>query len=170
MVRSNVLRLAYLPLWGSLQPGRLALELRPFPQLKRHWQHLKAGLEKGEKSGMERYEYEFLPSLVRMFLTSVEGFGKRFGKKEGTPYDAIKSHKLLTPNPKPVFGVRFDIHLFREENVKPASVKKERCVRKTCCFCIHPKSPSQLLFFFFLKRKLLPSVFLWHYCTAASTL
>lgn len=41
VVRSNVLRLAYLPLWAALQPGRLALELRPYPQLKRHWQHLK---------------------------------------------------------------------------------------------------------------------------------
>lgn len=40
VVRSNVLRLAYLPLWGALQPGRLALEFRAFPQLKRHWQHL----------------------------------------------------------------------------------------------------------------------------------
>lgn len=76
MVRSNVLRLAYLPLWGSLQPGRLALELRPFPQLKRHWQHLKAGLGKEAKSGMERYEYDFMPSLVRRFLTSVESYGK----------------------------------------------------------------------------------------------
>lgn len=82
MVRSNVLRLAYLPLWGSLQPGRLALELRPFPQLKRHWQHLKAKAKEGAAgegmTGMERYEYEFLPSIVRMFLSSVEGFGKRW--------------------------------------------------------------------------------------------
>lgn len=75
-MRSNVLRLAYLPLWGSLQPGRLALELRPFPQLKRHWQHLKAkpkgaGEEKGQ---MERYEYDFLPTLVKMFLASVESY------------------------------------------------------------------------------------------------
>lgn len=81
MVRSNVLRLAYLPLWGSLQPGRLALELRPFPQLKRHWQHLKVksqggGAGEGGARGMERYEYEFLPSLVRMFLSSVESFGE----------------------------------------------------------------------------------------------
>lgn len=80
MVRSNVLRLAYLPLWGSLQPGRLALELRPFPQLKRHWQHLKAkegqGQGEGGMTAMERYEYDFLPSLVRMFLSSVERFGE----------------------------------------------------------------------------------------------
>lgn len=41
VVRANVLRLASLPLWGSLQPGRLALELKAFPQLKRHYQHLK---------------------------------------------------------------------------------------------------------------------------------
>ncbi|CAN0471000.1 unnamed protein product, partial [Hapterophycus canaliculatus] len=87
VVRSNVLRLAYLPLWGSLQPGRLALELRPFPQLKRHWLHLQAGrarrskgeLEEGKAGGMERYEYEFLPTLVRMFLAAVEGFGEKEG-------------------------------------------------------------------------------------------
>ncbi|CAN0199175.1 unnamed protein product, partial [Laminaria digitata] len=87
VVRSNVLRLAYLPLWGALQPGRLALELRPYPQLKRHWQHLKvtcADLARRQENepGMERYESEFLPSLVRMFLSSVEAFSQDSGNKE----------------------------------------------------------------------------------------
>ncbi len=34
-----VLRLTSLPLWAALSPGRRALELEAFPQLKRHWQH-----------------------------------------------------------------------------------------------------------------------------------
>ncbi|CAN0357263.1 unnamed protein product, partial [Discosporangium mesarthrocarpum] len=40
-VRQSVLRLCSLPIWNYLMPARLSKELREFPQLKRHWQHLK---------------------------------------------------------------------------------------------------------------------------------
>ncbi|KAG5175144.1 hypothetical protein JKP88DRAFT_137081, partial [Tribonema minus] len=40
LVRGAALRLCSLPLWAALSPGRLALELKAYPQLRRHWLHL----------------------------------------------------------------------------------------------------------------------------------
>lgn len=50
--------------------------------------HLRAAFHAGKAklnnpSGMELYESQFLPNLVRMFLASVEGFGQGEGWMEG---------------------------------------------------------------------------------------
>jgi Intron-binding protein aquarius N-terminus len=41
-VRAAALKLCSLPLWAALSPARLAVELKAYPQLRRHWQHLQA--------------------------------------------------------------------------------------------------------------------------------
>jgi intron-binding protein aquarius len=70
-VRGSFLKLVSLPLWHNLSPGRLALELKTYPNLRRHWDHL---LAKGQQAAdSQEVEVAFLPNLITDFLQLVEG-------------------------------------------------------------------------------------------------
>ena len=98
MIRPCVLRLVSLPLWKRVSPGMVALQLRKYPQLKRHWQQLQSDAKpvqdadaprsakrartskaKGQKASSNgtaeaqaSMEANFLPDLVQHFLDTVE--------------------------------------------------------------------------------------------------
>ncbi|CAM9771883.1 unnamed protein product [Chrysoparadoxa australica] len=78
-VRSSVLKLTSLPLWGALGEKRRAQELKHYPQLKRHWLHLeemeKAKTKSKAKAKDQKKDYTatFLPLLISNFLNVVEG-------------------------------------------------------------------------------------------------
>ncbi|GFR52138.1 hypothetical protein Agub_g14653, partial [Astrephomene gubernaculifera] len=92
MVRGQVLRVVSLPLWHSLSPGRLQLELHAHEALAKHWKaaakkEAKAAAKKakaGDKGGGEgaggggyvpvpqRPEVRFLPQLLEEFLAVMD--------------------------------------------------------------------------------------------------
>ena len=92
MVRGQVLRVVSLPLWHSLSPGRLQLELHAHEALAKHWKaaakkEAKAAAKKakaGDKGGCEaaayvpvtqRLEVRFLPALLEEFLSVLDKVG-----------------------------------------------------------------------------------------------
>lgn len=77
MVNSQVLRLVSLPLWYSLSPGRLQLELHAQPSLAKKWKTLMKREQKNkDKPGHvtlgERPEAHFFPHMLSQFLSTLD--------------------------------------------------------------------------------------------------
>jgi intron-binding protein aquarius len=75
-VRSVALPLVSLPLWHSLSPGRLQLELAALPQVEKHWRSLlrresKAAQQEGHVPVSQQPQVAFLPSLINDFLAEL---------------------------------------------------------------------------------------------------
>mmetsp|Transcript_4030 Transcript_4030/g.6213 ORF Transcript_4030/g.6213 Transcript_4030/m.6213 type:complete len:1352 (+) Transcript_4030:1-4056(+) len=78
IIRKECLRLVSLSLWNSLSPGRVERELRTYPQLTRHWKLLKQKELKQAKDSTNtgpKPESSFMPSLLKEYLTVLEGIG-----------------------------------------------------------------------------------------------
>ena len=78
LIRVQVLKLVSLPLWHSLSPGRLELELHAHPELVRHWKHLAKKEAKAAKASgdshipiTQRMEATFIPRLLYSFTHAV---------------------------------------------------------------------------------------------------
>ena len=77
MVRTLALPLVSLPLWHSLSPGRLQVELVRHPQLEKHWKHLqrkeaKAAKQPGYVPLTDTPQVAFLPALLDDFVGTLQ--------------------------------------------------------------------------------------------------
>jgi intron-binding protein aquarius len=76
----SVLKLASLPVWRTVNPGRVDDELKKFPALRRHWERLSGDSTSSKKrpaSGAEEPEGDnpnqtFLPTLVKSFCATLD--------------------------------------------------------------------------------------------------
>ncbi|XP_061468788.1 RNA helicase aquarius [Rhineura floridana] len=71
LIRGQVQQLISLPMWMGLQPGRLALELKKTPKLRKFWNLIKKNDEKmDENTRAQAYqERRFLSQLIRKFIS-----------------------------------------------------------------------------------------------------
>ena len=79
MLRQAVLPLASLPVWTTVNPGRVELELRRHPALRRPWDGVCAN-----KAPAAVTNAKFLPALVAQFLDTVEGITEDGALSEAT--------------------------------------------------------------------------------------
>jgi intron-binding protein aquarius len=75
-----VLKLASLPVWKTVNPGRVEDELKKFPALRRHWERLsgdgasskKRPVSDGGEPECDNPNQTFLPNLVRAFVSTLD--------------------------------------------------------------------------------------------------